>query len=50
MLVEKMTRLGSDIDETRVQVIVFRDYGYDGANAMQISPFFLLGYKFTDGT
>ena len=48
MLVEKMTRLGSDIDETRVQVIVFRDYGYDGANAMQISPFFLLDQDAAD--
>ena len=42
MLVEKMTRLGSDIDETRVKVIVFRDYGCDGENSMQISDFFLL--------
>ena len=48
MLVEKMTRLGSDIDETRVQVIVFRDYGYDGTNAMQISPFFLLDQDAAD--
>ncbi len=42
MLVEKMTRLGSDIDETRVKVIVFRDYKEDGDTAMQISEFFTL--------
>lgn len=42
MFVEKMARLGSDIDETRVKVIVFRDYGCDGENSMQISDFFLL--------
>lgn len=48
MLVEKMTRLGSDIDETRVKVIVFRDYGCDGENSMQISDFFLLDQDAAD--
>ena len=48
MLVEKMTRLGSDIDETRVKVIVFRDYGYDGENSMQISPFYTLDQDAAD--
>ena len=48
MLVEKMTRLGSDIDETRVKVIVFRDYGCDGENSMQISDFFLLDHDTPD--
>ena len=48
MLVEKMTRLGSDIDETRVKAIVFRDYGFDGENSMQISDFFLLDQDAVD--
>ena len=40
--VSAMTDLGSEIDSMRVKVIVFRDYEYDGAEAMVESPFFEL--------
>lgn len=42
MLMEKMVRMGSDVAETRIKVVVFRDYGYDRDNSMQISDFFAL--------
>lgn len=48
MFVEEMTRCGSDIDQTRVKVIVFRDYGCDGENSMQISNFFTLNQDVAD--
>ncbi|MDR3217005.1 MAG: VWA domain-containing protein [Clostridiaceae bacterium] len=39
---EEMTRQNSDIDSMRVKVIVFRDYGFDGDDSMQISNWFEL--------
>lgn len=40
--VSAMTDLGSEIDSMRVKVIVFRDYEFDGKEAMIESPFFEL--------
>ena len=40
--VSAMTDMGSEIDSMRVKVIVFRDYGTDGAESMAESPFFEL--------
>ena len=37
-----MTDLGAEIDSMRVKVIVFRDYGADGNDAMVESPFYEL--------
>lgn len=42
MLLEKLVSLGSEIDVTRVKLVVFRDYECDGSDSMQISNFFTL--------
>lgn len=41
-LAEEMADDGYDIESIRAKIIVFRDYRFDGENAMRISPFFKL--------